>query len=29
MDLLELDPESCIKSEVMGIKFEEVMDIKE
>jgi hypothetical protein len=29
MNLLKLDPESCAKSEVMNIKVEEVMDIKE
>jgi hypothetical protein len=29
MDLLELDTVSCDKSQVMDIKVEEVMDVKE
>jgi hypothetical protein len=29
MILLELDPESCVKSEVVDIEVEEVMGIKE
>jgi len=29
MNLLKQDPESCVKSEVMDIKVEEVMDREE
>jgi hypothetical protein len=29
MNLMELDPESCAKREVIGIKFEVFMDRKE
>ena len=29
MNLLETNPESCAKSEIMDIKFEKVMDRKE